>query len=208
MPPHPSCASSHAPRRSAQADAETLHALSRRGFLKVGVGFTAALACAALVPSLAGCSATDPAPQAGMAWLRPDDVALFRALLPAIVTELAEAPSPRRAELAQQALRNIDTTCAAMGEGAQAELRKLFGLLAGTPLRWALTGIRQDWNAATPQQVQAFLARWRASRLATLNAGAVVLVKLTSVSYYVMPTAWAGSGYPGPNAAVYKALHP
>lgn len=195
------------PHRRADADAEALHALTRRGFLKVGLGFSAALACTALVPSLAGCSSAHPAPQAGMTWLRPEDVAMFRALLPAIVTELAEAPPPRRATLEQGALRNIDATCAAMGAGAQAELRKLFGLLASMPLRWALTGIRQDWNATTPTQVQAFLARWRASRLATLNAGAVVLVKLTSVSYYVLPAAWAGSGYPGPNAAVYKALH-
>ncbi|WP_354684755.1 hypothetical protein [Cupriavidus necator] len=183
------------------------HALSRRGFLKVGAGFSAALACTALVPSLAGCASGDAAPQAGMAWLRPDDVALFSALLPAIVSDLAEAPPPRRAALMQQALRNIDANCAAMGAGAQAELRKLFGLLASTPLRWALTGIRQHWNHATPQQMQAFLARWRASRLATLNAGAVVLVKLSSVGYYVMPAAWAGSGYPGPNAAIYQALH-
>ncbi len=195
------------PHRRADADAEALHALTRRGFLKVGIGFSAALACTALVPSLAGCSSAHPAPQAGMTWLRPEDVAMLRALLPAIVTELAEAPPPRRAALEHDALRNIDVTCAAMGAGAQAELRKLFGLLASMPLRWALTGIRQDWSAATPAQVQAFLARWRASRLATLNAGAVVLVKLTSVSYYVLPAAWAGSGYPGPNAAVYKALH-
>lgn len=197
----------HHPHRRADADAQALHALTRRGFLKVGIGFSAALACTALVPSLAGCSSADPAPQAGMSWLRPEDVAMFRALLPAIVSDLAEAPPPRRAALEQEALRNIDATCAAMGAGAQAELRKLFGLLASMPLRWALTGIRQDWSAATPAQVQAFLARWRASRLATLNAGAVVLVKLTSVGYYVLPAAWAGSGYPGPNAAVYKALH-
>ncbi|SPK74031.1 exported protein of unknown function [Cupriavidus taiwanensis] len=116
-------------RREAAA-AAALHALSRRGFLKVGLGFSAALACTALLPAL-----------------------------------------------------------------------------AGMPLRWALTGMRRDWSAATPAQVQAFLARWRASRLATLNAGAVVLVKLASVGYYVLPAAWAGSGYPGPNAAVYQALH-
>ncbi len=193
--------------RRAVADADALHALTRRGFLKVGLGFSAALACTALVPSLAGCSSADPAPQAGMSFLRPDDVAMFRALLPAIVTELAEAPPPRQAALAHDALRNIDTTCAAMGAGAQAELRKLFGLLASMPLRWALAGIRQDWSAATPAQVQAFLARWRASRLATLNAGAVVLVKLASVGYYALPAAWAGCGYPGPNAAIYRALH-
>ena len=83
MPPH----SQPAPHRRADAGAEALHALhalSRRGFLKVGLGFSAALACTALVPSLAGCSSADPAPRAGMSFLRPDDVAMFRALLPAV----------------------------------------------------------------------------------------------------------------------------
>ena len=41
-----------APRRRADADAGALHALSRRGFLTVGLGFSAMLACTALVPSL------------------------------------------------------------------------------------------------------------------------------------------------------------
>jgi hypothetical protein len=191
------------------ADACPPHAasVSRRGFLKVGFGFSAALACTALVPSLSGCSAGASAAQAGMAWLRPDDAAMFRALLPAIISDLADAPRDKREAQIKNALQNIDRTCASMGEGGRAELRKLFDLLGSTPLRWALTGIRSGWESATPAQVRAFLARWRGSRFATLNAGGVVLVKLSSVGYYVTPAAWAGSGYPGPNAAVYQAIH-
>nr|WP_152624119.1 hypothetical protein [Cupriavidus sp. IDO] len=181
--------------------------VSRRGFLKVGFGFSAALACTALLPSLAGCSGAASAPQPDMAWLRRDDVAMFRALLPAIVSDLADAPPEQREAQLRNALKNIDRTCASMGEGGRAELRKLLDLLASMPLRWALTGIRTGWDSATPAQVQAFLARWRGSRFATLNAGGVVLVKLSSVAYYVTPAGWAGSGYPGPNAAVYQAIH-
>jgi len=180
---------------------------ARRGFLKVGLGFSAALACTALLPSLSGCSAADKAPQAGMAFLQAGDVTMFRALLTGVVSDLAELPAAKREPLMQQALQNIDRSCASMGAGAQAEVRKLFDLLAATPLRWALTGIRNGWDAATPGQVQAFLARWRGSRLATLNAGGVVLVKLTSIAYYILPAAWPGSGYPGPNAAVFNAIH-
>ena len=55
--------------------------------------------------------------------------------------------------------------------------------------------------------MRGFLTRWRTSRFATLNAGGVVLAKLTSVGYFVLPDAWAAAGYPGPNPAVYRAIH-
>ncbi|NUA27404.1 hypothetical protein [Cupriavidus basilensis] len=182
-------------------------ALSRRGFLKIGFGLSAALACAGLVPALSGCSPAHKQPAAGMRFLREGDVALFTALLPAVVAELAERERGSRELQLGQAVRNVDATCAAMDANARAELRKLLDLLAIGPLRWVLAGVGQDWKQTDTQQARHFLARWRASRFATLNAGAVVLVKLSSVGYYLLPAAWAGSGYPGPNPAVFRALH-
>ncbi|WP_404992242.1 hypothetical protein [Cupriavidus pauculus] len=180
---------------------------SRRQFLKVGVGFSAAVACSALLPGLTGCSTSETSPHPGMAFLRPADVALFRALLPAIASDLQRVEAKVRDTRIADALKNIDGTLAAMGQNGQHELRKLLDLLSSTPLRWAIAGVRSPWDQATPEQVRAFLARWRASRFATLNAGGVVLVKLTSVAYFVMPDTWQASGYPGPNPAVYRALH-
>lgn len=180
---------------------------SRRLFLKVGAGFSAAVACSALLPTLTGCSASDTPPQPGMAFLRPADVAIFRALLPAVAIDLQTLDTAARSRRIDAAVKNIDGTIAAMGQNGQHELRKLLDLLASTPLRWALAGIRTPWDQATPEQVTAFLARWRGSRFATLNAGGVVLVKLASVGYFVLPETWAASGYPGPNPAVYRALH-
>ncbi len=181
--------------------------LSRRGFLKVGFGFSAALACASLLPTLSGCSSGAATPQQGFAFLLPADIALFRAVLPAVVNDFAAMDAPRREARLLDAVRMVDESCMALDEHARSELRKLLGLLANTPLRWALAGVRGSWEDASPQQVQDFLARWRGSRFATLNAGGVVLVKLASVSYYVMPSTWAASGYPGPNPAVYRAIH-
>jgi len=180
---------------------------SRRLFLKVGAGFSAAIACSALLPALTGCSPADTPPQSGMAFLRPADVALFAALLPAVAIDLQTLDTTARRQRIDAAIRNVDSTIAAMGQNGQHELRKLLDLLASTPLRWALAGVRASWDQATPGQVTAFLARWRGSRFATLNAGGVVLVKLTSVAYFVLPDTWAASGYPGPNPAVYRALH-
>ncbi|WP_232346205.1 hypothetical protein [Cupriavidus sp. USMAA2-4] len=187
--------------------AATAAGLSRRGFLKVGFGFSAALACASLLPALSGCAPSSTTAAPGLAFLREADTALFRALLGAVVSELSALDAKTREAHLQLALSNIDRTCAAMGSHAQGELRKLLGLLDNRALRWALTGVGSDWADADNARVQDFLARWRASRFATLNAGAVVLVKLSSVAYFVTPAAWSGSGYPGPNAAVYRAIH-
>lgn len=180
---------------------------SRRQFLRIGAGFGAAIACSALFPALTGCSSADTPPHPGMTFLRPADVAMFRALLPAIAIDLeGMAPAPRDQRIAA-AITNIDGTIAAMGQHGQGELRKLLDLLSSTPLRWAVAGVRTSWDQAKPEQVRGFLQRWRASRFATLNAGGVVLVKLASVAYFVVPDTWAASGYPGPNPAVYRALH-
>ncbi|PLQ01914.1 hypothetical protein [Cupriavidus pauculus] len=179
----------------------------RRLFLKVGAGFSAAIACSALLPALTGCSPADTPPHPGMAFLRPADVALFRALLPAVAIDLQTLDAAGRGRRIDTAVKNIDGTIAAMGQNGQHELRKLLDLLASTPLRWALAGLRTPWAEATPEEVTAFLARWRGSRFATLNAGGVVLVKLASVAYFVLPYTWAASGYPGPNPAIYRALH-
>ena len=55
--------------------------------------------------------------------------------------------------------------------------------------------------------MQAFLARWRGSRFATLNAGGNVLVRLTSSSFYLLPESWPSTGYPGPLEYVFKAVN-
>ncbi|WP_342051746.1 MULTISPECIES: hypothetical protein [unclassified Cupriavidus] len=179
---------------------------ARRHVLKVGAGFTAALACAAILPALTGCAGASPA-LPGLDFLQPADVAMFRALLPAIASDLATLDTAQRDVRLDKAVRNIDATIAAMGSQSRGELRKLLDLLASRPLRWMLAGIATPWEHTTPGQARAFLARWRASRFATLNAGGVVLVKLASVSYFVLPETWAASGYPGPNPAIYRALH-
>jgi hypothetical protein len=175
---------------------------SRRDVLKVGAGFTLALVLAGTV----GCGPGTKTPVAGYAFLQPGDVELFTALAPAVVTELGSFDAAKRKALLEAVLRNVDGTCAAMDLGARKELRKLFDLLAITPLRYALTGVGA-WNEAGTDKMQAFLTRWRGSRFATLNAGGNVLVKLTSSSFYLLPESWPSTGYPGPLEYVFKAVN-
>ena len=177
--------------------------LPRRDFLKVGLGFSLALT---LAGPLSGCSGGAKAPAQGLAFLQAGDVALFSALIPVVVLDLGTRSPAEQQELLRQTLANIDGTCAGLDAHSRGELRKLFDLLAIGALRYVLTGVG-DWAEASSEQLDAFLARWRASRFATLNAGGNVLVRLVAGSYYVIPATFASVGYPGPLEAMFKAVN-
>ena len=180
--------------------------LSRRDFLKVGAGFSAALACAGAFGALSGCAEEAKSPVKGFGFLRESDLELFTALAPAIVLDLAQLAAGERNARLGAVLRKLDATCSALDSSNREELRKLLDLLAIAPLRYLLTGVGA-WKEASTETLHAFLARWRGSRFATLNAGGNVLVKLISTSYYVLPATWPASGYPGPLAHFYQAVN-
>ena len=182
------------------------HGLSRRDFLKVGAGFSAALACASALSVLGGCGEAAKSPAKNFGFLREQDLDLFSALAPAVVLDLAQLDAGERSARLDAVLRRIDATCSALDLNKQQELRKLLDLLAIAPLRYLLTGVGA-WNTAGTETLQAFLSRWRDSRFATLNAGGNVLVKLVSTSYYALPASWPASGYPGPLEHLYKAVN-
>jgi hypothetical protein len=177
--------------------------LPRRDFLKVGFGFSLALTLAATLP---GCSGGAKAPAPGLAFLQPQDVALFIAIIPVVVLDLGTRPAAEQRALLQQTLANIDGTCAGLDVFSRGELRTLFDLLANGPLRYVLTGVGA-WNEASTEDLLAFLGRWRGSRLATLNAGGNVLVRLVAGSYYVIPATFASVGYPGPFEVMFNAVN-
>jgi hypothetical protein len=182
------------------------HGLSRRDFLKVGAGFSAALACASALSVLGGCGETAKSPARDFGFLREGDIDLFSALAPAVVVDFAQLDAGERSARLGAVLRRLDSTCSALDLNKQQELRKLLDLLAIAPLRYVLTGVGA-WNTAGTETLQAFLSRWRDSRFATLNAGGNVLVKLVSTSYYAIPASWPASGYPGPLERLYKAVN-
>jgi len=185
------------------ATRDSAQGLARRDFLKVGLGFSVALSFAG---ALGGCGESSKVPAKGLAFLQAGDVELFTALAPAVIDDLAKLDAAQRTARVGDLLRNLDTTCSALGLASQQELRKLLDLLAIAPLRYVLTGVGA-WNEASVETLQAFLTRWRSSRFATLNAGGNVLVKLTAASYYVLPVSWPAAGYPGPLAHVFQTIN-
>jgi hypothetical protein len=185
---------------------DTEQGLARRDFLKVGAGASLTLIFAGGLGALSGCSQTAKAPEGGFAFLQAGDVALFSALAPAVVDELAKLDSAERKARTADLLRNLDATCSTLGMASKAELRKLLDLLSIGPVRYVLTGVGA-WNEASIETLQAFLTGWRSSRFETLTAGANVLVRLTASSSYVLPVSWPATGYPGPLAHVFATIN-
>jgi hypothetical protein len=188
------------------ADHGTWPGLARRDFLKLGAGFSVALSVAGVLGTLGGCSDGAKVPATGFTFLQASDVALFSALAPAVVDELAKLDAAERKARTDELLGKLDTTCSALGMASKAELRKLLDLLAMAPVRYVLTGVGA-WNDASIETLQAFMLRWRSSRFETLTAGGNVLVRLTASSYYVLPVSWPATGYPGPLAHVFAAIN-
>ncbi len=175
--------------------------LDRRTFLKLSLTGSAALSAAGIAATLSGCGGTQP-PATGFQFLRDADVALFRALIPQVLDGIVLTAGD-----AEECLHRLDLGCLLLDKPAQDEVRKLFGLLNTGLLRRLTTGVRNSWDQASAEEIQAFLKRWHDSGVGLFNAGYRALVKLVSVSYFCMPVSRRVSGYPGPWDPMYKAVN-
>ncbi len=181
-------------------------ALSRRSVLKLGLASTVVLGAAGIGGTLSGCARREQSAAAGLLCLRDADVELFRALLPVMLEGSLLSGAAGQAQL-NGLLARIDDAALRLGAPAQREVFKLFDLLHLRPTRWLTTGVAEPWREATPQQVAAFLQRWRDSRVGLFNAGYLALNKFCCTAHYSQPEGWAQLGYPGPLAWAYQSLN-
>lgn len=165
--------------------------MQRRTLLKLGLGAAAVLAVAG----------------GGLAMLRPGLVdgrmspaarEVFRAVALGVLDgSLPAAQSARDAALGAH-LNRLDDTLAGFASATQAELSQLLALLASSPGRHALAGLRADWPDASPREVQDALQEMRTSSLALRQQAYHALRDLTNAAYYADPQTWPLMGYPGP----------
>ncbi|SHE80863.1 hypothetical protein SAMN02745148_01212 [Modicisalibacter ilicicola DSM 19980] len=168
--------------------------LSRRELLKLGLGTSLAVSAIGVTASLAGCSSDRPA--TGFAVLRDGDLAPLAALLPIMV---GPHPALQQEQGAiEAALHQLDRSLASMSPAIQKEVRELLDLLNLPLTRGPLTGVWGAWEKASPEDIDAFLVRWRDSRLDLLRQGYKALNQLLLMAWYALPMAWAETGYPGP----------
>lgn len=166
--------------------------LNRRQLLKLGLGASATLATVGMTATLTGCSSSQPAN--GYEVLRDSDIPVVNAIMAALV---GPHPAVDQDNLSV-AIRQLDTTLAWTSGAVQKQISDLLGMLSMPLTRGPMTGIWGSWDQASPAEVQAFLQRWRDSRLDMLRQGHTALSQLLLMAWYATPASWAAAGYPGP----------
>lgn len=174
--------------------------VDRRGFLKMGLVGTGLLMGVSALGSLQGCSThqlTSPTARP-LQILREKDAIILSAVAPVVLKgALPEDPAARQQTI-DSLLVQVDEFLVHSSEYAYAEFELLFDLLYLAPTRVLMTGLWSRWENASEQDIEAFLAGWRDSRINKLRMGYAQLTQLTSLVYYSDPASWTAGVYPGP----------
>ena len=167
---------------------------TRRQFLKVGVA--GALALGAVRVAYGPFSGRDvpPPDDYPFIFLTPTDRAIITAVAPVILDGALAAHA------VEQVVRGVDVAIAGLPPQVQDEVAQLFALLGFPVTRRLAAGVWSNWQEARPQDVAAFLQRWRFSSIAMLRSAYQALHRLVAASWYGNPASWQSIGYPGPPA--------
>lgn len=186
--------------------------LSRRGFLRLGLGGTAFLTGVSLTATLSGCATSPAQPAPGRTGAKPyrflsrDDLVFLGATVPVMLgPALPTDPQARQASV-EGTIRRMDEAIYRFGPTNQAQMRKLFDMLNFSLTRITLAGVWSSWDNASPDSIDSFLNRWRNSSIGLFNKAYAGLVKLTNSSFYGYRDNWHLSGYPGPQSYVTNSL--
>jgi len=167
--------------------------LTRRQFIKVGIGSAVVLAAAKILhdrwPREPRPAAAPPAPDR-------EARAVVAALVPVVLAG-ALAPEQPQSTLSR-VTDGVLGAIAGLPPAAQAEIDELFALLSFAPTRFLIAGVHNDWRRASAAQIRRFLDRWRGSRFELPQAGYHALNQLILAAWYTDPQAWPATGYPGP----------
>jgi len=171
--------------------------LTRRSFLVAGLAGGAALATAywlrgprPLVPTL---QALAPLQQ-----LDREAPAIITAIVPVLLGSALPADPAERGNAVDETIANVALAIGGLPPSSQKELAELFSLLGLTPTRIAVARVNSPWTQASPEEVAAFLDRWRTSDWKLLRSAYDALHQLVYAAWYSNPRAWASIGYDGP----------
>jgi hypothetical protein len=169
--------------------------MQRRTFLKVGAVGVITLAGAGFIASRSG----DRTLPDGFRWIDRENLKLLTALLPVILDKALPTDPAARAVALNDSIETWDRTISGMTPSVQNEIKDLFGLLTNPLTRGPATGVWGSWEKTSPQEVEAFLNRWRYSKVGLLRAGYQAINQLTLAGWYGNPLAWGQLGYIPPN---------
>ncbi len=102
-------------------------------------------------------------------------------------------------------IANCDQLMGQAPESVRADLILLFNLLQFPMSRWMM-GVSDNWDRANPKDITALITNWNYGGIKILRYGYQSLLSLLQVSWYYVPVAIAGTGYPGPPESIRPYL--
>lgn len=167
--------------------------MKRRSLLKLGIGAAVVIGVAG-----AGVALLKPGLVDGGKKLSPGARQIFSAVARAVFDGgLLEA---KDAAGIQALLDRLDTSIAVFPAAVRAELSQVLSLLDTAAGRYALIGLKHDWNSVPTDELAAVLEDLRLSRSQTRQQIYRALRDLCSVAFFSDPARWSAVGYPGPRA--------
>jgi hypothetical protein len=168
--------------------------LTRRQFIKVGLAGAAVFAAARFLDRPLAAAA------AGYRILDEEAARMVAALVPVILAGALPEETAARARAVRETVEAFDRAVSGLTPSVQEEVGQLFSFLAFAPTRVGFAGLWVPVEEATPEDLKAFLMRWRSSRFDLQRFSYNALTQLIQAAWYGNTTAWAVIGYPGPPA--------
>jgi hypothetical protein len=175
--------------------------LSRRQFIKTGVlGGMMLLAIRAAYGPFSSDPTIAEDRDYSYAVLRARERTVLTAIAPVMLAGALPQASAARQRAIVEVVRGVDTAIAGLPPAVQSEVRDLLGLLTFSVTRRIVAGVLKPWLEAAPDDIAAFLERWRTSSFALLRTAYRALQELITAAWYGNPASWSRISYPGPPA--------
>jgi hypothetical protein len=163
----------------------------RRRFLKVGIAGGLILAGARWLDRLQAAAAPN------YRFLDENGASAVAALIPVVLEGALPKDAGARRRASDEIVEAFDRAVSGLSASVQKEVAELFSLLRFPPARLMFTGLWSPLEESTPEEIAAFLTRWRHSRFDIQRAGYQAITQLLQAAWYGNSASWAAIGYPG-----------
>ncbi len=123
---------------------------------------------------------------------------MVKALAPVVIGNALPSDAVARERAVNAIALALDRAVSCLPAVVKKEISDLFAFLDFAPTRVAFAGLWSPVTESPPEELAAFLTRWRASRFELQQASYQALTQLIHASWYDMPEAWTAISYPGP----------
>ena len=165
---------------------------TRRQFIQVGIVGGAVLVAARWLDRPAAVAAAP-----GYLFLDAQTAAVTAALVPAVLAGALPADGAARAQAIADTTSAFDRAVAGLSPAVRKEVGELFSILRFAPVRLMLAGLWNPVEESSPEEIAAFLTRWRTSRFEIQRAAYQAITQLIQAAWYGNSASWAFIGYPG-----------